>query len=164
MSEVILVFANEQAAVPIAPELVEQMKAAIGSVLEKEHLEGSFEVSLSIVDKPAMRQLNALHREIDWVTDVLSFPLGEGGNFEVNYATGAKLLGDIVICAPVAVEQAKDYGHSRAREFAFLCAHSTLHLLGYDHVNDAVEAAQMEQKQEAALAAIGLTRDNEEEA
>lgn len=164
MSEVILAYANEQEAVPIAPELVEQMKAAIGSVLDRENLEGSFEVSLTMVDKPTIQQLNAQHRGIDRETDVLSFPLGEGGDFEMNYTTGAKLLGDIVICAPVAVEQALAYGHSRSREFAFLCAHSTLHLLGYDHEGDAAAAAQMEQKQEAALAAVGLTRESEENA
>ena len=112
MSEVILAYANEQEAVPIAPELVEQMKAAIGSVLDRENLEGSFEVSLTMVDKPTIQQLNAQHRGIDRETDVLSFPLGEGGDFEMNYTTGAKLLGDIVICAPVAVEQALEIGRA----------------------------------------------------
>ncbi|MBR2591084.1 MAG: rRNA maturation RNase YbeY [Clostridia bacterium] len=158
MTEVLLGYINEQSAVDISDELVETMRASAHSVLCGENLSGKFEISLSIVDKPSIRALNAAHRGIDKPTDVLSFPLGEGGAYPQNYDTGAVLLGDIVICAERAVEQAEEYGHSVRREFGFLCAHSVLHLLGYDHVESAQEAAVMEQKQEAALAAIGLQR------
>ena len=98
-------------------------------------------------------------RDKDSVTDVLSFPLGEAGALERHPVTGTVLLGDIVFCAPRAVEQAEEYGHSVQREFGFLCAHSVLHLLGYDHVGSAEEAAVMEMKQHEALESIGLLRE-----
>ena len=158
MTELIMDYENTQQAVPIPEALCAAMRAAIVSVLEGEGMVHKCEVSLSIVDKPSMRALNAAHRNIDKVTDVLSFPLGEGGEYPENRDTGALLLGDIVICAEQAMEQAQSYGHSNEREFAFLCAHSTLHLLGYDHVGSQAEAQEMEQKQEAALQTIGLTR------
>ena len=158
MSEVYLEYTNEQSQIEISEELVEAMRRAAQSVLEREQAQGNFEISLTITDAPTIRRLNADFRNINRVTDVLSFPLGEGGVFEKNFATGATVLGDIVICATRAAEQAQEYGHSLQREFGFLCAHSVLHLLGYDHVGSVQEAAVMEQKQEAALAAIGLAR------
>ena len=161
MIDLIVDYANEQSAVEITPALLDRMKEAAASVLQNEGLSGAFEISLTIADKPAIKELNATHRGMDKVTDVLSFPLGENGEYPKNYDTGAALLGDIVICAERAVEQAAEYGHSVAREFGFLCAHSVLHLLGYDHVDDLEGAAVMESKQEKALAAIGLTRDKE---
>ena len=74
--------------------------------------------------------MNRQYRDIDSATDVLSFPMGENGNYDVNHETGAKILGDIVISVPKAMEQAKTYGHSLEREIGFLTAHSMLHLLG----------------------------------
>lgn len=161
MIDLIVDYANEQSAVEITPALLDRMKEAAVSVLQNEGLSGAFEISLTIADKPAIKELNAAHRGMDKVTDVLSFPLGENGEYPKNYDTGAALLGDIVICAERAVEQAAEYGHSVTREFGFLCAHSVLHLLGYDHIDDPEGAAVMELKQKKALAAIGLTRDKE---
>ena len=158
MIEVTFDFANDQEAVDISAALLEKMRAAACAVLENEDLQGHFEISLTILDKPAMQALNALHRNIDKVTDVLSFPLSEDGNFPLNNDTGAFLLGDIVICAERAVEQAAEYGHGVEREFGFLCAHSVLHLLGYDHVGSEEAAAVMEAKQEQALNDVGLLR------
>lgn len=71
---------------------------------------------------------------------------------------GALLLGDIVISLPRAYAQAEEYGHSPLREVGFLCAHSVLHLLGYDHEQDEESRKCMRQKEEKALAALGLTR------
>ena len=82
----------------------------------------------------------------------------EAGDDCFNPDTGELLLGDIVISVPRAEAQAEEYGHSLRREYAFLIAHSMLHLLGYDHMSPE-EAAVMEQKQEAALQALGITRD-----
>ena len=158
MTEVLFDYSNEQSAVKISEALLQTMRESAHSVLCGEKMSGKFEISLSIVDKPYIRALNQAHRGMDKVTDVLSFPLGENGNYPENRDTGAWLLGDIVICAERAVEQAEEYGHSVRREFGFLCAHSVLHLLGYDHVDNVREAALMEQKQEQALAAIGLAR------
>ena len=158
MIELILDFSDEQEQPNVAGDLLEVMRRAIISVLENEGMDGCFEVSLSIVDKPDIRALNAAYRGIDRVTDVLSFPLGENGEYPKNLDNGAFMLGDIVICAQIAREQAAEYGHGEEREFGFLCAHSSLHLLGYDHVDSEEQAREMEQKQEDALEKIDLRR------
>ena len=75
----------------------------------------------------------------------------------LNPETDELLLGDIMISVDKVYEQANEYGHSRKREFAFLIAHSMLHLLGYDHIDEA-ERKVMEEKQEAILDALGITR------
>ena len=82
------------------------------------------------------------------VTDVLSFPLGENGQYDTNPETGAKMLGEIMICVSRAQEQAEQYGHSFRREIAYLTAHSMLHLLGYDHEVGGLEAVRMREKEE----------------
>ena len=99
-------------------------------------------------------------RNIDKETDVLSFPLGENGEYDINHDTGAKLLGDIVISVPKAVEQAKLYNHPLQREIGFLTVHSMLHLLGYDHEDGGLEAVHMREKEETVLTQIGWKRNN----
>lgn len=89
-------------------------------------------------------------------TDVLSFPMGENGVYDVNHDTGASILGDIVICMNKAVEQAKLYDHSLQREVGFLTAHSMLHLLGYDHEKGGLEAVRMREKEEQVMTMLGL--------
>ncbi|MBP0981788.1 MAG: rRNA maturation RNase YbeY, partial [Oscillospiraceae bacterium] len=105
------------------------------------------------------RELNAEYRNKDSATDVLSFPLGEDGVYDVNEETGALLLGDIVISMERAMEQAEMYGHSLEREMGFLTVHSMLHLLGYDHENGGLEERIMREKEEAVLNQLGLSRD-----
>lgn len=132
------------------------------------------EVNLLLTDNEGIRALNQEYRELDVPTDVLSFPMlnydipGDFSQLETSYAktmcfnpeTGELLLGDIVISLERAIEQAEEYGHSLKRELAFLTAHSMLHLMGYDHVEDG-EREIMEQKQEQILQELGLTRDCE---
>ena len=113
-------------------------------------------VSVILVKKRKIHEINRDYRGIDRPTDVLSFPLGENGEYDVNPATGAFLLGDIVISAETAVRQADLYGHGLEREIAFLTVHSMLHLLGYDHVNGGMEQAVMREKEEAILTNLGL--------
>lgn len=98
-------------------------------------------------------------RDKDKSTDVLSFPLGEDGVYDINQETGALLLGDVVISMETAVKQAKTYGHSLEREVGFLTVHSMLHLLGYDHETSALDAAKMREKEEAILGELGISRD-----
>ena len=160
MIEVIFDYSNEQEDVAVPDTLVQTMRRAAASVLKNEGLSGTFEISLTIADKPSIKALNADYRGIDSVTDVLSFPLSDTGDYPENPANGARLLGDIVICAARAEEQAAQFGHSVERECGFLCAHSVLHLLGYDHVHSEAEAAVMEAKQEKALQDIGLVRNS----
>ncbi|HPR40275.1 MAG TPA: rRNA maturation RNase YbeY, partial [Oscillospiraceae bacterium] len=96
---------------------------------------------------------------VDAVTDVLSFPLGENGNYDHNPETGALMLGDVVLCMQKAEEQAELYGHSLQREVAYLTVHSVLHLLGYDHVDGGLEQVRMREREETVLAKLGLQRD-----
>ena len=117
------------------------------------------EVSVSLVNNTQIHELNAQFRNIDRPTDVLSFPLGENGEYDRNEETGAMMLGDIVISVPKAMEQAETYGHSLQREIGFLTVHSMLHLLGYDHEGDKLEALRMREKEEAIMKRLGLERD-----
>lgn len=126
-------------------------------------------VSLLLTDGIGIRQYNAQYRDIDAETDVLSFPNLEfetPGDFSAvetaeadcfDPDSGELVLGDIIVSVERVKSQAKEYGHSELREFAFLLAHSLYHLCGYDHM-EAGEAALMEEKQEAALAGLGITR------
>ena len=111
---------------------------------------------MSFVDNEQIREMNAQYRGKDAETDVLSFPMGENGNYDVNHETGAKILGDIVISMPKAVEQAKTYGHSLEREVGFLTAHSMLHLLGYDHEEGGLARVRMREKEEYVMRQLGL--------
>lgn len=106
----------------------------ITEVLRVENISENAEVSLSIVDRQTIHKLNKNYRNVDRETDVLSFPLDEEG-FD-NEGNPLILLGDIVICLDVAEEQAADFGHSLEREIMYLICHSTLHLLGYDHIEE----------------------------
>lgn len=127
------------------------------------------EVNILLTDNKGIRSTNKEMRNIDAPTDVLSFPMIEfetKGDFSVaeedvslfNATTGELLLGDIMISLERAAEQAKEYNHSLKREYAFLIAHSMLHLSGYDHVEDE-ERIRMEHMQEEILKSIGYTRD-----
>ena len=135
MSKVKVIISNEQNEMRIPTGVRMLVRRCCTAVLVQESFEGPAEVSVTFVDDDTIHQLNLQYRNIDRSTDVLSFPLGENGVYDINNDTGAKLLGDIVISIPHAVDQADRYGHSLQREIGFLTVHSMLHLLGYDHVN-----------------------------
>ena len=151
---------DRQKAVKIPTGIRLLIRRCCNAVLQMEKIPGSCEVCVSFVDTEEIRQLNARFRNTDAVTDVLSFPLGVDGSYDVNPATGAKQLGDIVLCVPIAVEQAKKYGHSFQREIGYLTAHSMLHLLGYDHEQGGIQAVRMREKEEAVMQSLGLPRDS----
>ena len=134
-------------------QLIEQCTRA---ALEEEEITEDAQVSVTLVDNEAIREINREHRDIDRATDVLSFPLGDEDSFDTDPETGAILLGDIVISLERAAEQAKEYGHSYRREVAFLITHSLFHLLGYDHVNSDEEDAEMRRRQREILESMGL--------
>ena len=123
------------------------------------------EMSLSIVSPEQIQELNKSFREVDKVTDVLSFPTCDNPTRgaitvvceDVNPETDLVNIGDIVICLERAKEQAKEYGHSLKRELAFLSLHGLLHLLGYDHVEEEDEK-QMIALQKEILDQAGITR------
>lgn len=129
------------------------------AVLINELFDGPAEVSVTFTDDVHIRELNKQYRDIDKSTDVLSFPLGENGEYDINHDTGAKILGDIVISIDHAEAQAEEYGHSLQREIGFLTVHSMLHLLGYDHVNGGLEEVRMREKEETVLTKLGLKRN-----
>ncbi|MBR5236880.1 MAG: rRNA maturation RNase YbeY [Clostridia bacterium] len=156
-----LVLNEEAAAQP--KELTELIKRCIEKTLESEDFPFDAEVSLSIVDAESMQTINREQRQIDRVTDVLSFPMLsiEDGVLLVedeDIVDDYVFLGDIVICYSRACEQAEAYGHSIEREIGFLTVHSTLHLLGYDHEEGAQEESEMFAKQEAVLQSLQLFR------
>ena len=149
---------NNQKAVKIPSGMRILIRRACNAVLEYEHFEGGAEISVNFVDDAQIAQLNKQDRGKDAPTDVLSFPLGENGQYDYNQETGAAMLGDIVISMERAVEQAALYGHSLQREVAFLTVHSMFHLLGYDHEAGGLAAVHMREKEEATLIQLGLPR------
>jgi len=91
------------------------------------------ELSLSFVDKQEIQRLNKKYRNVDKITDVLSFPLSNPSDWQKDSRLPTS-LGDIIVCTQVAQEQAQEYGHSLERELSFLVIHGLLHLAGYDHI------------------------------
>ena len=154
-----VMIANDQKEVKIPTGMRMLVRRCCHAVLVQENFEGSAEISVTFVDDARIQELNKQHRNIDKATDVLSFPLGENGVYDINPETGAKMLGDIVISMERAVAQAEEYGHPLQRDVAFLTVHSMLHLLGYDHVNGGLEAVHMREKEEAVLTQLGLKRN-----
>lgn len=146
----------------IANEVVEASIGYMGCPYE-------CQVELMLVNNQSIHEINREQRQIDRPTDVLSFPMveyEEPGEFQFlednifffDPESGQLLLGDIVISMDKVFEQAKEYGHSNEREFAFLIAHSMLHLFGYDHMEEE-EREVMEAKQREILDGTNYTRD-----
>jgi probable rRNA maturation factor len=160
MDKLKVMISNKQKRAKIPTGMRLLIRRCCNAVLTMEEFQGSVEVSVSFVDDQEIRSLNKIYRDKDSATDVLSFPLGENGVYDVNFETGAYMLGDIVISVERAVEQAKLYGHSLQREIAFLTVHSMLHLLGYDHEQGGIEAVRMREKEEMVLAEMGLKRNS----
>ena len=148
----------------------ETAQAVIEKVLEVEGCPFDVEVNVLITDNDGIREFNAQMRGIDAPTDVLSFPnldYEKPSDFiidpvcEADYCNpenGYVIFGDIILNADRIFSQAKEYGHSMKREYAFLIAHSMYHLCGYDHMTEE-EAAVMETKQEEILKLLQITRE-----
>ena len=143
-------FENMQSSEPVTYSMKMLIRSAILATLDYEGKEGHSEVSVTFTDNEGIRAINREYREKDAPTDVLSFPLFEEG------ADGTRMLGDIVISLEKCRAQAEEFGHSFERECAFLTVHSTLHLLGYDHVNSEEEDKDMRKRQTAIVDAMGL--------
>ena len=125
----------------------EVAQIVIQKALDYEKCPYETEVNLLITDNDGIHEMNWEYRQIDRPTDVLSF----------HPDTGELMLGDIVISRDKVIEQADRYGHSQKREYAFLIAHSMLHLMGYDHMTEE-EAKVMERKQTEILDDLGISR------
>ena len=142
-------FENSQNGIPVTYALKMLVRRSILATLDFEKVDAPCEVSVTFTDNEGIRALNRAYREIDKPTDVLSFPLFEE-------TEGTKQLGDIVLSLERCLTQAEEFGHSFERECAFLTVHSTLHLLGYDHVNSDEEDADMRRRQTAIVTEMGL--------
>lgn len=151
-------------------DVKEIVKLVVDEVLEQENCPYESQINVLLTDNEGIRYFNKEYRDIDRETDVLSFPnvdFTEPGVFDIDEdaeadyfdpESGELILGDIIISVDKVIEQAQNYGHSRLREFAFLVAHSMLHLSGYDHM-EPEEAKVMEEKQEQILTRLNITRD-----
>jgi len=153
---------------PIEAKLLAEK--VICEVLSYEQCPYQVEINLLLTTNQEIQAMNAEFRGIDTATDVLSFPaiaFEEAGEFEfLTYEeryfhpeSGELILGDIAISKEKVLEQAKEYGHSTQREFAFLIVHSMLHLIGYDHINEE-ERLIMESRQREIMSRLNILRAN----
>lgn len=149
---------NEQQHTDITPKLIQAVETAVARALAVAGAPADAAVDVTLVDDAEIHDLNREWRAIDSPTDVLSFALNDDGDLAVE-PEGAKLLGDVIISVERAVAQAAEYGHTFARELAYLAVHGTLHLLGFDHDGPQGQAA-MRAKEEEVLRQLGLGRDN----
>ncbi len=137
-----------------------RIAALVSSIISSElpFVPARYVIGLHLVGDVTIRALNAEHRGIDAHTDVLSFPLHDpsGAPFVVP-PDQPKSLGDVVVSHPRAVEQAVAFGHSTDREVGYLVAHGVLHVLGYDHEEEA-DRSRMRQREEEALRPLGFIR------
>lgn len=147
-------------------EKVEEMIAFVRDYVECPY---DIEVSVTLVDTDTIRQVNSQFRQIEKVTDVLSFPMMEydsprdfGGqafqnSLSLSPDTEEMMLGDILLCSEVVKAQAEEYGHSELREFCFLVVHSMLHLFGYDHIQEE-DRREMEEEQRKIMDRLRINR------
>lgn len=143
------------------------LRSCIAQALSAEGVSAPCEVDVLITDDEGIQEINLDQRGIDAPTDVLSFPMFDftPGAFpppsalETDPETGLLPLGDMVISYERCLAQAAEYGHSPERELGYLCVHSILHLLGYDHMDDGPMQRQMRQREEAILSALKLERE-----
>ncbi len=134
------------------------VERAVAEVLRAEAAPGPLEVGVLIADDARLHALNRDYRGVDAPTDVLSFADEDAGAGFVAQPGAPRYLGDIAISYERVLAQAAEYGHSPARELAYLAAHGALHLLGYDHERGPEDEAAMRAREEAAMAALGLVR------
>ena len=151
-------FENQQDKLPLTYKMKMLVRAAVESTLDFEDFQNHCEVSVTFIDNEGIHELNKKYRNVDRPTDVLSFPLFdfEGDTEEPPIDEVMSNLGDIVISLEKAKEQAEEYGHSFEREVAFLCVHSMLHLLGYDHETSEEDEIEMRSKQTEIMKIMGL--------
>ena len=148
----------------------EILAQVIQCVLELEKCPYAAQVNVLLTDLNGIWEYNRTYRQVDNPTDVLSFPnisfeavsdfsiVEKSSEDYFDPDSGELILGDIILCADKIKEQALDFGHSEKREFAFLIAHSMLHLCGYDHMVSE-EAAVMEEKQRIIMNTLHISRD-----
>ncbi len=149
------------------PLLTAIIRKCVEATLTAEGITADCEINILITNDKGIHAINKASREIDRPTDVLSFPMFqlEAGappkDWEpyLDPETGLCPLGDLCISLERATAQAKEFGHSVKREVGYLTIHSILHLLGYDHLDEGPQKAQMRAREEAIAATVGLSRN-----
>ena len=155
----IVTLENNQEEIQVPEELEATLKKAMDIIARLEKLTDNTEVDITIVDNDEIHQLNRDYRGIDRPTDVLSFALDEGDEEpEVEDGEAEHLLGDVIISAPRAVEQGEEFGHGLNREMTYLAVHGMLHLLGYDHMEEA-DKQVMRAREEQVLRELDLAEE-----
>ena len=140
------------------------IRKVIRTALDAEGVDFPCEVDVRVTSDAGIHEINLEMRGVDRPTDVLSFPafdlrpgeLPEEADADV--ATGLVPLGDMCLSLERVQAQAKEYGHSNRRELAYLVVHSVLHLLGYDHLDEGPQKAQMRAREDAILEELGISR------
>ena len=159
---------EDECSIDLQLNYIQKAKEVIEAVLRLEGVPYEVEIELLLTDNSSIRVYNKEHRDIDTPTDVLSFPMIEFveiGQYDFlekndswfNPENGFLPLGTIILSKEKVISQSKEYEHSIEREYAFLIAHSMLHLLGYDHI-DNDERLRMEKRQREILDSLGITR------
>lgn len=163
------IFIEEEGGTPLPFNAEEIAGNVIEAALEYENCPYEAEISVLLTTDEEIRKLNRSARGLDRPTDVLSFPMLEydrPGDFSwlesepqdaFNPETGELMLGDIVISKDRVLAQAEEYSHSPVREYAFLIAHSMLHLFGYDHMEEE-ERRLMEERQRGIMEKVNILR------
>lgn len=158
MASVKLYYSNRQKSTEMPKGIRTLIRHCCEAALEEEGITDDAEVSLTIVDNSEIRRMNSEFRQKDSITDVLSFPMSDDDNFDIDPDTNRIVLGDIVISAERAKQQSEEYKHSFEREICFLATHSMFHLLGYDHEVSKEEEKIMFEKQNKVLEKLGIDR------
>lgn len=145
------------------------LRKTITAALDSEGVGVPCEVDVLITDDEGIHAINLEQRQVDRPTDVLSFPMFEyvpgqppKDDADADPETGLIPLGDMVISLERCAAQAREFGHPLERELAYLAVHSTLHLLGYDHMDDGPQKAGMREREELILGGLGITRETSE--
>lgn len=157
-TDLMIYFSNEQDKYAITYGLKMLVRYSVEATLAYEQYGNACEVSVTFTDNEKIHVLNQTHRNVDKPTDVLSFPLVDFSGESAEPAVDEPVisLGDIVLSLEKAAEQAEEYGHGFNREVAFLCVHSMLHLLGYDHETSEEDEADMRRRQSDIMDMMGL--------
>ena len=163
------VYFEDEAGISFGFDPEEKVEEVIAFVRDHVECPYDIEVSVTLVDTDTIRQVNSQFRQIEKVTDVLSFPMMEydsprdfGGqafqnSLSLSPDTQEMILGDILLCSEVVKTQAEEYGHSELREFCFLVVHSMRHLFGYDHIQEE-DRREMEEEQRKIMERLGINR------
>lgn len=145
------------------PQAYRLIKKAANTALNAEGVGSECEIFVLLTDDESIHEINLEQRNVDRPTDVLSFPQNElepgafsADNCEVDYDNGCLLLGDMVLSLERCAAQGEEYGHGFERELSYLTVHSVLHLLGYDHLDEAEEKRRMRAREDVIMELLGL--------